>query len=259
MPKISIITINYNNLEGLKKTMDSIIGQTWKDFEYIIIDGGSNDGSVQYIESKKESINYWISEPDNGVYHAMNKGISKATGDYLLFLNSGDHLFNKTVLEQYEKFIDLRDIIYFNLNIFDGTKSYVRQYPEKLLFSYLAYDTLPHPATFIRRSLFEKVGLYDESYKIVSDWKFFIDSICRYNSSYIRVDQTLSTFYLDGMSSVPENVSLILEEKKQVLDTNFSIYLEDITELGQLKSTISNLRKSKKLQLLINLGLIKKI
>ena len=92
-PKISIITINYNNFEGLKKTIKSVINQTWKDYEYIVIDGGSNDGSVEYLKSLDNTINFWVSEADNGVYHAMNKGINKANGEYLLFLNSGDHFF----------------------------------------------------------------------------------------------------------------------------------------------------------------------
>ena len=92
--KLSIITINYNNLEGLKRTVESVINQTSKEFEYIVIDGGSNDGSGAYIESKSEHIDYWVSEPDKGIYNAMNKGIAKASGEYLLFLNSGDHLFS---------------------------------------------------------------------------------------------------------------------------------------------------------------------
>src|SRR5688572_27521016 len=100
MPKISIITINYNNLDGLKRTVDSVVNQTWQEFEYIVIDGGSTDGSGAYIESKSKHFHYWVSEPDKGIYNAMNKGIVKATGEYLLFLNSGDHFFNDTVLEK---------------------------------------------------------------------------------------------------------------------------------------------------------------
>jgi glycosyltransferase involved in cell wall biosynthesis len=93
MPKLSIITINYNNLEGLQRTVESVVNQTWQEFEYIVIDGGSTDGSADFIESQSETIDYWVSEPDKGIYNAMNKGIAKASGEYLLFLNSGDHLF----------------------------------------------------------------------------------------------------------------------------------------------------------------------
>lgn len=83
--RLSIITINYNNLEGLKKTVESVVNQTWQEFEYIVIDGGSTDGSATYLESQNDKITYWVSEPDKGIYSAMNKGIAKATGEYLLF------------------------------------------------------------------------------------------------------------------------------------------------------------------------------
>ena len=88
MPKLSIITINYNNLEGLKKTFESVFMQTYQDFEYIVIDGGSTDGSKEYIAENTDKINHWVSEPDKGVYHAMNKGIVKASGEYLLFIKT---------------------------------------------------------------------------------------------------------------------------------------------------------------------------
>lgn len=258
MSKISIITINYNNLEGLKKTIESIVNQTWQEFEYIVIDGGSSDGSVEYIESQSVQIDYWVSEPDKGVYNAMNKGIVKATGEYLLFLNSGDHFYDDKVLEIAQNKLTEKDLIYFNLNIVDKTGSWIRKYDDKLPFSYLAEDTLPHPATFIKKTLFDKVGLFDESLKIVSDWKFFIESVCRYNCSYIRINKTLSTFYLDGLSSYSENKELIFQEKQLVLKMNFSAYLDNITELNLLKRTISNLKKSKKIKLLLKLRLLNK-
>ena len=90
MKKISIITINYNNCEGLRRTIESVVNQTCRDFEYIIIDGGSTDGSVDVIKRYADNIDYWVSEPDKGIYNAMNKGIRMATGDYVQILNSGD-------------------------------------------------------------------------------------------------------------------------------------------------------------------------
>lgn len=256
--KLSIITINYNNLKGLKRTVESIVHQTWQEFEYIVIDGGSTDGSVDYIVSQSKHVDYWVSEPDKGIYNAMNRGIMKATGEYLLFLNSGDHFYNNKSLEITHKNLVKKDLIYFNLNIVDQTNSWIRKYEEKLPFSYLAGDTLPHPATFIKNILFEKVGLFDENLKIVSDWKFFIESICKYNCSYVRIDETLSTFYLDGMSSDIKNVDLQLLEKKQVLDLNFQSYLGDLEELGELRLKIYALRKSRKIQILLKLGLLNK-
>ena len=96
--KYSIITINYNNRDGLEMTINSVLEQTYKDFEYIIIDGGSTDGSLEVIKKHAAQIDYWVSEPDNGIYNAMNKGIRKATGDYLNFMNSGDTYHTSSVL-----------------------------------------------------------------------------------------------------------------------------------------------------------------
>lgn len=253
---LSIITINYNNLEGLKRTVESVVNQTWKEFEYIIIDGGSTDGGAEYIESQSEHFDYWVSEPDSGIYNAMNKGIAKATGEYLLFLNSGDHFFSQNVLKQNHHFLEGKEIIYFNLFINDGVRPYIRKYPEILPFSYLKNDSLPHPATFIRSTLFNEVGGYDESLRIVSDWRFFIESICKYNCSYIKIDKVLSTFYLDGISSKSQNKELIFRERQQVLQSQFSTYLDDIETLKELKNIILNFRNSKKTKWLIKLGLL---
>ncbi|WP_281637394.1 glycosyltransferase family 2 protein [Flavobacterium marginilacus] len=255
---ISIITINYNNLEGLKKTIQSVTNQTWQEFEYIVIDGGSTDGCAEYIKSQNDKIDYWVSEPDKGIYNAMNKGIVQAKGEYLLFLNSGDHLFNNNVLENTNHFLAENDLIYFNLNFVDGAKSWIHKYPERLFFSYFILETLPHPATFIKRKLFDINGFYNEGFKIVSDWKFFIESVCRHNCSYKKIDETLSTYYLDGISSKSENLKMIFDERQLVLKTGFSAFLDDIDKLDKYEKGIINIKKSRKIRLLIKLGLLNK-
>src|SRR5690348_17657794 len=104
MPKLSIITINLNNVKGLQKTMESVFAQTFTDYEYIIIDGGSTDGSVSEIKKHQNKLVYWISENDKGIYNAMNKGIVKANGEYILFMNSGDYLYtDNTIKEVFQK------------------------------------------------------------------------------------------------------------------------------------------------------------
>ncbi|MDW8849245.1 glycosyltransferase family 2 protein [Flavobacterium sp. MMLR14_040] len=226
---LSIITINYNNLEGLKKTVQSILNQTWQEFEYIIIDGGSTDGSAAFIESKNDQIDYWISEKDSGIYNAMNKGIKKASGEYLLFLNSGDHLFDNIVLEKYNKLLVKKDLIFFNLNFVKDKSSWINKYPEFLNFSFFIVDTLPHPSTFIKKDLFKTTD-YDENFKIISDWKFFMESICQDNCSYIWIDETLTTFYTDGLSSEPQNKKIIFKERHLVLKPKLLIYLENLTD-----------------------------
>ena len=257
-PRISIITINYNNLVGLKKTIESVVNQTWQEFEYLVIDGGSTDGSVAYLEHNKDLFAYWISESDKGVYHAMNKGIAKASGEYLLFLNSGDHLYNKRVLEYNHKFISEKDIIYFNLEVIESAKKYIKEYPDILSFSYFVEDTLPHPATFINKMAFERTNLYKEEFKIVSDWKFFIDGVCKFNLSYKRINAVLSTFYIGGMSSDPINRSVKFNEIQQVLNNDYLPYIQDLEDVLVHKLLVSNFRRSRIIKLLVKLGFLNK-
>ena len=256
--KLSIITINYNNLDGLKKTIESVVNQTWREFEYIVIDGGSSDGSAEYLESQNENINYWVSEPDKGIYNAMNKGILKATGEYLLFLNSGDHFYSSEVLGLNQKSLNLYDIIYFNLHVVDKNKNFVKNYPDELLFSYFIEDSLPHPSTMIKAGLFSTIGLYDENLTIVSDWKFFIVALFKYNCTYLMVNQTLSVFYLDGISSDFTNQEIQFNEREEVLNSDFKNLMADLKELNKLRTIVSGLRKSKKIACLAKMGLIHK-
>lgn len=177
MPKISIITINYNNADGLRKTIESVKAQNFSDLEYIVIDGGSSDQSVEIIKEYDGYISKWVSEKDNGIYNALNKGIKIATGEYLLFLNSGDHFYNKNVLTNNLEYIDIYDIIVFDIHFSGFGKDYIFKHPDELHFSFLFEETFAHQSVFIKRNLFKKIGLYDETLKIVSDWKFFINAI----------------------------------------------------------------------------------
>lgn len=227
MPILSIITINYNNLDGLKKTLESVINQTWKEFEYIVIDGGSIDGSADYIESQSKYIDYWVSEPDKGIYNAMNKGINAANGEYLLFLNSGDHFYNSQVLEQYHSFANEYDMVFFDEYRVGDNISGVVKFPTEIDFSHMYTSSLSHSNTYIKKSLFDVVGLYDESLKIVSDWKFCILALFKYNCSYLKVDGFLSVFYLDGISFLQDNS----KERNEVLNEYFKPFLNDYKEL----------------------------
>ncbi len=245
-PIISIITINYNNAIGLERTINSVVNQTCQEFEYIIIDGGSTDGSKDVIQKYKDKIQESISESDSGIYNAMNKGIKRSKGEYLLFLNSGDELYNLDVLEENYKSIHTEDLIYFNINVIGEKDAFVKKYPSKITFSYLYEDSLPHPATFIKRNLFDKVGLYDENLKIVSDWKFFILALVNHNATYKFINNIFSTFYLDGICSDKENLEQIKKERNEVIKSNFSTLEADIIELNRPKSILEKLRSSKR-------------
>jgi glycosyltransferase involved in cell wall biosynthesis len=257
-PLVSIITVSLNDLEGLKRTVTSVFGQTWQEFEYIIIDGGSADGSKEYIESLDDKIEYWVSEQDSGVYNAMNKGIKAANGEYLLFLNSGDHLLNNEVLKENNQHLEFYELIYFNIQVGGKEISEIISYPKELRFSDFYFSSLGHPSTFIKKVLFEKVGIYDEKLDIVSDWKFFILALFKHNCSYKKVDNIMTTFYRDGISSNPKNEVIITAERKEVLNTNFQAFLLEIKELYELRAVIQNLKKSKKIKFLLRLGLLNK-
>ncbi|GAA4883844.1 glycosyltransferase family 2 protein [Flaviramulus aquimarinus] len=256
--KISIITINYNNLEGLKKTVNSVKSQTYTDFEYLVVDGGSTDGSADYLESHNAMFDYKVSELDNGIYHAMNKGVKKANGEYVLFLNSGDYFYSSKVLEENHLQIKEQDIIYFNLQVIEGNKTFIKEYPDLLSFSYFVKDTLPHPATFIKKDIFVRTEFYKEDFKIVSDWKFFMDAICRYSVTYRHVSKPLSTFLIGGMSSDPKNSVIKQNEIKEVLNTYYSAYMQDLDDVITFRNTLNNLRASRIIKLLIKLGFLNK-
>ncbi|CAM4096721.1 glycosyltransferase family 2 protein [Gillisia limnaea] len=258
MPLISIITVNLNNLEGLERTMNSVFEQTWQEYEYIVIDGGSTDGSKEYIEQHSDRIDFWASEKDSGIYNAMNKGIKVATGRYLLFLNSGDQFYSKYVLDRNFKFLKIKDIIYFNVQVEAKDSSTLISYPTQLRFSDLLYGTLCHQSVFIKYELFQKVGLYDETLKIVSDWKFIILALFKENCTSNKIDDILTIVNTDGISAMPENDTVIIEERNNVLNNHFSAFLIEVQELYELKSIVRNLKKSRKINLLIKLGLLNK-
>ena len=161
----SIITINYNNIDGLRKTIESVVRQSFKDFEYIVIDGGSTDGSAELIKEHQDCIDYWVSEPDNGIYNAMNKGIKAAHGEYINFLNSGDCFYNNGVLEDTLQHLKA-DIVHGKM--YDQSKGKLPYLIDRTpTMHYLYESSMQHPASFFRRELF-KDSLYDENYRIVS-------------------------------------------------------------------------------------------
>jgi glycosyltransferase involved in cell wall biosynthesis len=236
MLKLSIITINFNDSEGLQRTLKSVINQSYTEFEYIVIDGGSSDESPNLIKKYSDKISFWVSEPDSGIYNAMNKGIARANGEYLLFLNSGDVLLNCKTLEENIEFVRDFDLVYFNTFLKDEEKEFVKTYSADLSIDYLINDTIPHQGTFIKKSLFSIIGMYDETFRIVSDWKFFLLALIRYNCTYKKIEKTLSVFYLGGISSKAENKNLNDSERNKVLETEFPM----IKNLYEQNSRINN-------------------
>ena len=200
--KLSIITINYNNLNGFRNTIESVVNQTFKDFEWIVIDGGSTDGSRELIEQNADRISYWVSEPDKGVYHAMNKGIAVAHGEYVNFMNSGDSFASTTILDEVFSTNHTADILYGYMmrDGVDGEINNAYMMKPHLSWIDLYRDGLPHQSTFIRRILFEKLGGYDEQLKVSADWKFFVNALVYHKVSSEFIPKKISVYASGGLS-----------------------------------------------------------
>ena len=285
--KIHIITINYNNAEGLRKTLASVASQTFRDFEHIIVDGGSTDESVEIIRqyADNEAIRLkgyeairqensradkqalsphhlitsspitWISEPDKGIYNAMNKGIEIALGkrivnsfnrselvedknkgveinktEYLLFLNSGDYLVDENVVRNVMNENLREDIVYGKQMIEkDRILMPMRFYsPEEMSFCAFLKSTLPHQCTFIRADLFDKVGMYNEQNKIVSDWEWNLVALFRWNVSLREIDVPISVYDTMGISSNQKMYELQQQERLTAAMRHFPRMMMDV-------------------------------
>ena len=218
MIPISIITINYNNREGLKRTIDSVINQTCKDFEWIVIDGGSNDGGKELIEQHDSHITYWVSEPDKGIYDAMNKGIEKANGEYCLFMNSGDSFYSSDVIKKIHDDEDfgLYDIMTGYTYVSKGKKKVgIWTPPKKITGKLLFKNTLSHSASIIRTNHLKGHGGYDTNCRIISDLKFFFEDLVMRNATYKPLNFYISNFDFTGISI--KNVTLATHERENFL------------------------------------------
>ena len=224
--KLSIITINYNNKQGLQKTIDSVISQTYRDFEWIVIDGGSTDGSKELIEKYQKHITYWVSEPDKGVYNAMNKGIKVAKGEYLQFLNSGDYFVSQRTLSLLFSFNADEDILYGKVLNPTNKKAYYNSFQNKKIYCRdLYYSTICHQACFIKKSLFEQIGYYDETLRITSDWKFLFEAILINKSSYRFIDIDVVYYDSFGISSLNQETNV--KERQELLAHYLPDYVID--------------------------------
>lgn len=231
MKRLSIITINYNNAKGLQKTLESVAThKKHTHIQYIVVDGASTDGSIAVINDYENIINILISEKDKGVYDAMNKGIEKATGEYLLFLNSGDHFTEGINLQELLKPIEGQDIIAYDI-VLEGKARKIKKHPPQLSFSYL-YTTSPaHQALLFRKNLFDQLGGYRTDLTIVSDWKFVLDVVVQLKASYLYIPQVMTTYYMDGMSSTPEGLQRGALEKQKILKEEYPAFIADYEKL----------------------------
>ena len=278
--RFSIITINYNNAEGLRKTLVSIASQTFRDFEHIIVDGGSTDGSVEVIREYADSEDMrlkgdkairqenskvdkqalspnhlitlspiiWISEPDKGIYNAMNKGIEIALGkrivnsfnrselvedktkgirmatrEYVLFLNSGDYFIDDNALQMVLDSNMQEDVCYFDADfVYPNGQVEHHQYPEELSFEFFWQDALCHQATWYRIDALRDMEGYDEKYKIIGDTAMNIDLCLIHNYTYKHYPKVLSVFDADGISISKDGINLTQQEFDSYYKGKFS-------------------------------------
>jgi glycosyltransferase involved in cell wall biosynthesis len=242
--KLSIITINYNNAEGLRKTLASVASQTYRDIEHVIVDAASTDGSVDVIRdyefANRSSVHpltiVWSSKKDKGIYNGMNIGIQSATGDYIQILNSGDLLAAPDVTERMMNALYTVHhtpytenggpaILYGNmLKSYDGKTIINRDTcggdmytPESFIYFYKG--TLNHDCAYIRRDLFEKYGLYNEDMKICSDWEWYVRAIVLGGEKSIYTNIDVTIFDMNGVSeSYGKNAELIKKERREYLE-----------------------------------------
>jgi len=223
-PFLSIITINFNDAAGLERTMESVLGQQFSAYEYIVIDGGSKDGSVVVIEQRESKLAHWVSEKDTGIYNAMNKGIAVAQGEYLLFLNGGDLLTSETALQDFVSHPSFQgDIIYGDYKFENGEKVY----PDQLYPAYFMKTSLPHQSTFFKREVFDQMGNYDESYKMGGDRDFFIKCYLSGDFQFVHVPYFLAFFNLDGISNSESHQKQKKEEDERMFRANYGVFYEE--------------------------------
>ena len=268
--KLSIITINYNNAEGLRKTLASVASQTYRDIEHVIVDAASTDGSVDvirdYESANRSSVHpltiVWSSKKDKGIYNGMNIGIQRATGDYIQILNSGDILAAPDVTERMMAALDSLNtkrstlnedaisILYGNmLKSYDGKKIINRDTcggnmytPESFLYFYKG--TLNHDCAYIRRDLFEKYGLYNEQMKICSDWEWYVRAIVLGGEKPVYTNIDVTIFDMNGVSeSYGKNADIIKRERREYLEKillpsvlhDYDVFSFPITQYQRLK------------------------
>jgi len=197
--KFSIITVCFNEVAHIRETCESVVEQSCVDFEWIVIDGASTDGTLEILKEYRDRIEILISEPDSGIYNAMNKGIAGATGQYLIFMNGGDWFADKDVLSLVAM-APKKDFIFGDVLLDQGSKKSISLSPTILSRQYLMTHGIPHQACFFKRTLFEKYGNYDEKFRISSDYELIVRFLYKYHSTFFHISQVVSVMNRDGIS-----------------------------------------------------------
>lgn len=222
-PLVSIITACLNSEKTIEQTIQSVIDQTYPNIEYIIIDGGSTDGTLEIINKYADHVKKWISEPDRGVYDGMNKGILCSTGEILYFLNSGDYIYNTKIIENIVEDFSSENIfgVYGNVEVQNDRRKKKVIRGCKVSYNKLLFRHICHQALFVRRFLFDEIGLFSTSFKLASDHEFIIKSIKKYPDNFRYIDEILATYRDGGMSC--KNMDKMKIEELNIIASNYNI------------------------------------
>lgn len=212
--KVSVITVSYNSAETIEKTIRSVIGQDYSDIEYIIIDGASTDGTVDIIRKYENNISYWVSEPDNGIYDAMNKGIAHATGEIIGIINSDDW-YEEGAVGKMAAFFEQTDsqVVYGKVRLYDENLDCIGESKYKVLNEIWHQMVILHPSVFIRKSAYKLYGGFDTRYKIAADYDLML-RLYSANVSFAYLDEIIANFRKGGLSTT--NIIETAEETKKI-------------------------------------------
>lgn len=230
MPLFTIITINLNNLHGLKRTMESVFCQNFSDFEYIVVDGVSEDGSIEWIKSQEKNISHIIIEKDKGVYDAMNKGLHVANGRYIQFLNSGDAFNTPDALSKFAENLHDMDLIFSDVELMHGDRLTPMFFPDQLNWRFQMTDMICHQAIFASSELFRKTGEFNIDYKIYADYDWLMKSLRVHHATYHHLNAILIRYEAGGLSETT-NKERQKMEKDKIHDMYFSPWLVGIYRL----------------------------
>jgi len=248
MYRISIITVVKNNAQTIKDAIDSVLSQTYQNIEYIVVDGASTDGTVDIVQSYGDKIDKFISEPDNGLYDAMNKGIKLATGDIVGILNSDDfyiaeHVIEKVVKEFQEKGVDsvYGDLVYVDASDTDKIVRYWESKPYKKGLFYKGWHP-PHPTFFVRNEIYKKYGLFNLDFKIAADYEIMLRYLVKYEISCSYIPEVIVSMRTGGTSNknltniIKANIECYKAWRKNKLKINPKTFLlKPLSKIFQYK------------------------
>jgi len=242
--KLSVITVNYNNAAGLRQTMASVLAQLPAAAEYVIVDGGSTDESPALIQEQAPRLAYWVSEKDLGVYDAMNKGTRKATGDYLMFLNSGDLLAHSNSLRACLDLLAAQpatDILYGDVaTVVNGRLVDTWCFPSQLTLTFFRTQTINHQASLIKASLFQEFGTYPRQYRLAADYWLYLACML-HDKKFTHFNTQLIHYDKSGLSAT-NSYQHYVAEMRDIWQTLVPPYVQVLVDENLQLRTITEAR-----------------